>query len=384
MRIATLLVALLALPLAGTATAQTITGQPITTSTIQTKVFNNGGLQGDCNTSAQPWFTFNGVEGGCGESFVLGLSATNVIGRAYNRATTPSVWTPGTIGPSTVFPYPTLTSGVKVTFSRAADNVSVEGNYYSSEANPDFIVHRYTITNTGTTALTNVYPGIYHDFDVAGASAATNLGGYDATTKTAYVYHNTANPYFGVTVIGGTVSGYNFDVNYPPTGQLEEPAADMWTGLTVAAGPVSAARDQRGVIGSGPYTIPAGGSVTVAFATVAGTNQADLLANALAAAAAGTSSSNGGPDGTTALSAPYPNPATSAARLDLSVATSQVVRVTLVDALGREVAVLHDGAVAAGQTVPVSVSTRSLPTGVYLVRAQGETFSDSRRLVLTR
>ena len=281
MRLSTLTAALSALlVISPMALAQPGTGQTITTSTLSTQVFSNGSVQGDCATA--PLFVFNGTEGGCGAAFMLGISASNVIGRAYNRAaaSAPSGWTAGTIGASTDFPYPTLTSGVKTTFSSLANNVSVEGNHYYSEANPDYIVHQYKITNTGTAALTNVYPGFYADYDVAGAAAATNLGGYDATTQTLYTYHNAANPYYGVTALTGTVSGYKYMVAYPAAPSPEESSAELYQGLTTMEGPIGAAADQRGPIGVGPLTIPAGATVTVAFASVAGTNQADLLANA--------------------------------------------------------------------------------------------------------
>ncbi len=261
------------------ALAQPGTGQTITTSTISTRVFDNGSVQGDC--AAAPLFQFNGTEVGCGAGFMLGLSSTNVIGRAYNRAAAqaPSGWTPGTIGASTVFPYPTLTSGVKTTFSSAANNVSVEGNHYYSNVNPDYIVHQYKITNTGTAPLANVYPGFYVDYDIAGASAAANLGGFDATTRTLYTYFNAANPYVGVTALTNAVSGYKYFVNYPAAPATEEDAAELFAALTTTEAPIPA-NDIRGPLGVGPLTIPAGGTVTVAFASVAGTDLADLLANA--------------------------------------------------------------------------------------------------------
>lgn len=258
--------------------AQTGTGQTISTSTLTTRVFDNGSVQGDC--ASAPLFQFNGTEVGCGAGFMLGLSSTNVIGRAYNRAGAPSGWTAGTIGASTAFPYPTLTSGVKTTFSSAANNVSVEANHYYSEANPDYIVHQYKITNTGSAALSNVYPGFYVDYDVAGASAAANLAGYDAATQTLYTYFNASNPYVGVTALTGTVSGYKYFVNYPAAPATEETSDELYTALTTTEGPAGPANDIRGPLGVGPLSIPAGGTVTVAFASVAGTNQADLLANA--------------------------------------------------------------------------------------------------------
>jgi hypothetical protein len=54
--------------------------------------------------------------------------------------------------------------------------------------------------------------------------------------------------------------------------------------------------------------------------------------------------------------------------------------------LGRALATLHDGPLAAGDVHRFDFQTagRGLATGVYFVRAVGETFSDTRRVVLVR
>ncbi|HEX9951116.1 MAG TPA: spondin domain-containing protein, partial [Rubricoccaceae bacterium] len=81
---------------------------------------------------------------------------------------------------------------------------------------------------------------------------------------------------------------------------------------------------------------------------VAGAPVGTFTFERLATAAEGAPS-----DAAFVLGAPSPNPVRSSATLTLSVAESQQVRVRLVDALGRTVAVLADAAVASG-TVPLS------------------------------
>ena len=83
------------------------------------------------------------------------------------------------------------------------------------------------------------------------------------------------------------------------------------------------------------------------------------------------------------LSAPTPNPSTGRSSLTLRLEAPSHVRVSLVDALGREVAVLADGAMASGETA-VSVGTRALAPGVYVVRAVADGRVTSRRLVVAR
>jgi predicted outer membrane repeat protein len=84
-----------------------------------------------------------------------------------------------------------------------------------------------------------------------------------------------------------------------------------------------------------------------------------------------------------ALSA-YPNPFRSSARINLAAKEAQVVTVEVYDVLGRRVAVLFDGEVAAGQTQALRLAGQGLASGVYLVRVTGETFTATRRVTLVR
>ncbi|HEX9952259.1 MAG TPA: M36 family metallopeptidase, partial [Rubricoccaceae bacterium] len=75
--------------------------------------------------------------------------------------------------------------------------------------------------------------------------------------------------------------------------------------------------------------------------------------------------------GTVSLSLAGPNPFTVATTLALRVDRTQDVRVEMLDLLGRQVAVLHDGPVVAGSALPVRIAAAGLPAGVYVVRASG-------------
>src|SRR5690606_15086059 len=100
-----------------------------------------------------------------------------------------------------------------------------------------------------------------------------------------------------------------------------------------------------------------------------------------------TTAIEAGPDGTPgthALSAPYPNPARGEAALSLEVAETQRVRVEVYDALGKRVALLHDGPLAAGGAHRLALDGSALAAGVYVVRAVGERFDDLRTITLTR
>ncbi|ARA94864.1 hypothetical protein AWN76_018030 [Rhodothermaceae bacterium RA] len=84
-----------------------------------------------------------------------------------------------------------------------------------------------------------------------------------------------------------------------------------------------------------------------------------------------------------ALHAAYPNPfnPTTEIRFDLPEATQ--VRLTVYDALGREVERLLDGPMQAA-THTVTFDAAALPSGVYLYRLEAGAFVQTRRMVLMK
>ncbi|MGI9175984.1 MAG: CotH kinase family protein, partial [Rhodothermales bacterium] len=89
------------------------------------------------------------------------------------------------------------------------------------------------------------------------------------------------------------------------------------------------------------------------------------------------------PEGYT-MTAAYPNPFRGRTQFTLTVAQPQHVSVAVYDLLGRRVAHLHDSPLAAGRTHAFAFEAGTLPAGLYLIRAEGTSFSASRRVVVLR
>ena len=84
----------------------------------------------------------------------------------------------------------------------------------------------------------------------------------------------------------------------------------------------------------------------------------------------------------TGLTAVAPNPATGRASFALRSASTEAVMVAVYDALGRRVALLHDGPVGVEEAFSVDVSR--LPAGVYVVRASGGAVQSTQRFTVVR
>lgn len=80
----------------------------------------------------------------------------------------------------------------------------------------------------------------------------------------------------------------------------------------------------------------------------------------------------------------YPNPFNPSANVRFAVAAEQAVTLGLYDALGRQVRTLFTGRVQANDLQTVQVDGANLPSGVYLVRLQGETFTATQTATLMK
>ncbi len=90
-----------------------------------------------------------------------------------------------------------------------------------------------------------------------------------------------------------------------------------------------------------------------------------------------------GGEGGVGLLAPYPNPAAGTVRLGFELAAPEAVRLTVVDALGREVLVAADRSFAAGRH-EIAVATGRLAPGTYLARLAAGDVAGTTRFTVAR
>ena len=89
-------------------------------------------------------------------------------------------------------------------------------------------------------------------------------------------------------------------------------------------------------------------------------------------------------DGPFVLGEISPNPVGRSATAAFAVREAQTVRVEVLDLLGRRVALVQDGPVAAMTRQRLEVDAAQLAAGAYVLVVRGETFTASRRLTVAR
>jgi hypothetical protein len=86
---------------------------------------------------------------------------------------------------------------------------------------------------------------------------------------------------------------------------------------------------------------------------------------------------------TTSLAQNYPNPFNPRTAISYQLSAISVVKISVVDVLGREVALLVQEQKAAG-TYSVQWNASGLPSGVYLYQLRAGSFVETRKMVITK
>ena len=84
------------------------------------------------------------------------------------------------------------------------------------------------------------------------------------------------------------------------------------------------------------------------------------------------------------LSAAYPNPFRTRTQFKLQVKETQQVSIEVYNILGQRVRTLFKGPMRADDPRIFTFAARGLPSGLYLYRITGETFTAARRVTLVR
>ncbi len=117
------------------------------------------------------------------------------------------------------------------------------------------------------------------------------------------------------------------------------------------------------------------------LATVGAVNSSRTLT--ISAVVADVNDANGGLPDAYGLAQNFPNPFNPATTISYQIPERAYVRLAVYDVMGREVASLVDGEVAAGE-YSLQWDAAAMPTGVYYYRMQAGGFSESKKLLLMR
>ena len=357
-----------------------------TTATSKGKIGYN-----DASLTVGNGFKYNGTQLMAEGGFMCGASSTKVSDCVRDATGTAadfnSVSNIAEVVPSVLSEFD-LTGKFNDLAATSPMNLVITHDEYawSTPGNRKYVIWEYKIKNNATTTLNNFYAGIFADWDIDGTTYAQNQGMYDATNKMGYVYHTaTGGLYAGIKLLTATAppnfyaldnaagGGGGVDAN---TGGFS--TAEKYTTLSTQRLQSSNNVDVMTVMGSGPFTISAGDTVTVAFALLAGDDLTDLQNSAVNAQISydGIILSKSEALSQSGLFI-YPNPARDILTVDFGMAIDKAL-VEVFDVMGQRVLSFQ---VSGSKT---SFSTAELPAGTYVCRLSGNNQFSLRKFVVEK
>jgi serine protease len=242
---------------------------------------------------------------------------------------------------------------------------------WSTPGNTKFVIVEYSIKNSGASTQTNVHAGIFSDWDIQDYSQ--NKGDENAALKMGYVYNTlTGGLYAGIKLLTPTPFKHYAIDNLAGQGGVNMTdgydTAEKFTTLSTnrqQSGVNGGGNDVIDVVSTGPFTIPAGDSIVVAFALIAGDDLVDLNTSATNAQIKYDnllSSVNSSYDALTQLQL-YPNPAGNAVHLYTGI--HAIEGAEIYDITGRLV-LSDEPHTLPGETAVLSLD--GLANGVYSIK----------------
>jgi hypothetical protein len=229
--------------------------------------------------------------------------------------------------------------------------------------------------------LSNIFAGIFSDWDIDAQTFANNKADQDAVLKMGYVWCTNANGYYaGIKLLTqGLWNHYAIDNVGTGSGGVNLSdgfsSAEKFTTLSTSratAGGTGAGNDVIDVVSSGPFQIAPNDSVVVAFALIIGNELSDIQNSAQQAQIKYdlvTSINENSPD--LVISAPYPNPVNDLVTIPLYLKSSMSLTVEVIDVTGRIVLQRELGTRNSG-VQEIQLNLEQLTQGNYFYRIRGD------------
>lgn len=277
-------------------------------------------------------------------------------------------------------------------------DVSVKHTQTAFAAAPDdkYTIVEYEIRNTGANLLSGFYAGMLTDWDVD--ASGRDVTRFDAANRLGLVYPKT-----GVGIHAGVklLTTEFAPAYYPMSDQILGDPAQSGGGLSIAekyeslSSGIKAASlgentpngtDVMFVSGYGPLSIPANGSITVAFAFIAGDNLTDILAGAQAAQKKYNEVIKPTPNLSSdeiVLEQNSPNPVTHLTSINFSIPDVGATSIILYNMSGQRVRELVNANLPGG-SYSINLDSSTLEAGIYVYKMNFEGKEKALKLIVTK
>lgn len=257
-----------------------------------------------------------------------------------------------------------------------------------------YVIVKYVMKNTNTSALNNLWTGIFADWDLP--YYEHNKTASDVTRKLGYVWSpDSLTLYTGVKVLShAPFNHYAIDFDSSGLGGVNVfdgfSTAEKYVTLTTSrhnAGATTAeGKDIISIVSTGPFSISPNDSISVAFAILAGDSLASLQLSADDAQILFDSlliAVEERPTGDLFFSNLFPNPASHQLTLAFYLQEPEIVELNLYDLSGRKISVLFSGKLEHGMQ-QVTAHVESYSSGLYLLQVVAGNHSSTMKISILK
>ncbi len=154
---------------------------------------------------------------------------------------------------------------------------------WNDPADEDYIILEYTLVNTSDEELSDLYAGLYMDWDIMTKAGNFNSVNYDYESGFGYMTAEGANNY-GTCVLYPETAGFRaIDLGQDQYTVLQDEKKYQYLSQGFSIVSSNEAHDWANVISAGPFTLAPGKVQKVAFAVLGGNDLSDIKANVAAA-----------------------------------------------------------------------------------------------------
>jgi hypothetical protein len=271
-------------------------------------------------------------------------------------------------------------------------DILLDSYTFSQTAARNYIILKYSLINNSADILSNLYSGLFFDWDLAGGP--DDFTSYDADGKLGFV-HNQANdsiPWVAAAVVSGT--GYGFwginnaggDDGFSIYDGFSD--AEKFRALSGGIGKYQAGPgDISFVVSTGPNNIGPSDTLNIGFAIAGGLDLEELrtaVSDARIKYKTIINDTTGSeiPD-KFSLYQNYPNPFNPNTRISYSIPEQSNVSLKIYDILGNEVQTIINRLQPAGKYT-IEFKSAGLASGVYFYRIQAGSFSEVKKMLILK
>ena len=256
----------------------------------------------------------------------------------------------------------------------------------------DFIIYIYTLENTTTKVIDDLYVGNFNDFDIN--DWTKNMTGFDSLNRLAYMYDDSSDgytSYVGAAMLTRTPVFHRWMSGTDPLkgGPMYLRMADRTNDVTSD----DQAGDYRVMLHTDKVFLAPGAKYAIVMTLLAGEGLAGIQSAAESALVFWNALNLDLTDEVTTpqkftLHANYPNPFNPSTTISYDLPEQAQVTLGIYDLLGKQIKTLVNQSQDAGSKTAVWDGTdelgRSVSAGVYLYRIQAGEFSQTRKMLLLK